>query len=355
VSTPGSDGAAASGGAAAGDPVDLARLRDYLAGQLPGGAREVTVSGFAASGSSNITAFLEVDGQRWVLRRPPVGDLLPTSHDMIREYRFVRALAGSAVPVPPTVLACTDVGVLGAPFYIAGRVDGAVLQDQIPAGYADPDQVTILSHHVIDTLAALHQIHWQPLDLPYRPGDYLQRQISRWTRQAELTPTAARLEGLPAITSWIQARCPAQAEQVIVHGDYGLHNMIIGIPPQTRINAVLDWEMATIGDPLADLAWFLSGWGRSQADGGVKNPGNVITTWDGAPRAADLLDRYERASGRTVGDWTFYEAFTMWKGAIITEGLYSQFVGGTAANPAVIRFREEVPAQVAQLRQLIGL
>ncbi len=350
MSTPGSD--ATSDRA---DPIDLARLRDYLAGQLPGGASDVSVSGFAASGSSNITAYLEVDGQHWVLRRPPVGDLLPTSHDMIREYRFVHALQGSVVPVPPTVLACITPDVIGAPFYIARRVDGAVLQNEIPDGYADPAEVAVLARHVIDTLAALHQIDWQHMDLPYRPGDYLQRQVSRWTRQADLTPTATRLDGLPAITSWIQARCPAQAEQVIVHGDYGLHNMIIGIPPQTRINAVLDWEMATIGDPLADLAWFLSGWGRSQQDGGVANPANVITTWDGAPAAAELLDRYERASGRTIADWTFYEAFTMWKGAIITEGLYSQFVEGTAANPAVIRFREQVPAQVAKLRELIGL
>ena len=337
------------------DPISLRRLTDFLARHLPGGAREVTISGFAASGSSNITAFLDVDGQRLVLRRPPVGELLPTSHDMIREYRFVRALENSAVPVPPTVLACTDPDVLGAPFYLAHRIEGAVLQDAIPAGYADPAQVTALSEHVVDTLAVLHDVRWEHLDLPYRPGDYLQRQISRWTRQLELTRTASRLPGLPAVTGWIKARCPAQTEQVIVHGDYGLHNMIIGIPPQARINAVLDWEMATIGDPLADLAWFISGWGRSQADGGVKNPANVITTWPGAPPAADLLARYEQASGRTIGDWTFYEAFTMWKGAIITEGLYSQFVHGTAANPAVIRFREEVPAQVAKLCELIGI
>jgi len=337
------------------DPIDIDRLRDYLARQLPGGARSVTISGFAVSGSSNITAYLEIDGRRCVLRRPPVGDLLPTSHDMIREYKFVHALEGSQVPVAPIVLACTDAEVIGAPFYIAQRIDGAVLQDQIPPGYADPAAITALAHHVIDTLAALHEVSWQHLDLPYRPGDYLQRQISRWTRQLELTETADRLRGLPAVTTWIKARCPAPADQVIVHGDYGLHNMIIGIPPDARIHAVLDWEMATIGDPLADLAWFLSGWGQSDSDRRVRNPANVITTWAGAPSAADLLERYERASGRTIDDWTFYQAFTMWKGAIITEGLYSQFVHGTAANPAVVRFREEVPAQVAKLRELIGI
>jgi aminoglycoside phosphotransferase (APT) family kinase protein len=341
--------AGACGGA---EPVDATRLRHYLSQCLPGGADEVAVTGFAASGSSNITAFLEVDGARLVLRRPPAGELLPTSHDMIREYRFVHALEGSAVPVPATVLACTDPTVIGAPFYIARRVDGAILQEQIPAGYADPSRLATLSHHVVDTLAALHDIHWQHMDLPYRPGAYLQRQISRWGRQLELTDTAPRLAGMPAVTNWLKAQCPADAGQVIVHGDYGLHNMIVGIPPQTRVSAVVDWELATIGDPLADLAWFLASWGP---DGGGRNAANVITTWAGAPSAADLLDRYARARGRSAGNWTFYQAFTLWKRAVMTEGLYSRYVNGTAANPAVARFREDVPRQVANLRELIGI
>lgn len=333
--------------------IDIEQLRRYLDSQVAQGVTSLAVTGFAASGSSNITAFLDADGRQWVLRRPPLGNLLPTSHDMIREYRFVHALRNSEVPVPPTVAVCTDESVIGAPFYVSERVPGSILQDVIPDGFQEPAEVARLAVVVIDTLAALHAVEWEGMDVPYRPGDYLQRQISRWLRQLELTPTASRLEGLDEVNDWIRAHQPEQAEHVIVHGDYGLHNMIIGAPPDTGINAVLDWEMATIGDPLADLAWFLSGWGRSQEDGGVKNPANVITTWPGAPSAAELLDRYERSSGRTIPNWLFYEAFSMWKGAIITEGLYSQFVEGTAANPAVIRFREEVPAQVARLCELI--
>jgi|HubBroStandDraft_2_1064218.scaffolds.fasta_scaffold01523_3 aminoglycoside phosphotransferase (APT) family kinase protein len=336
------------------EPVDVPALRRYLDSRLSGGVQHLAVTGYAVTGSSNITAFLEADGHQWVLRRPPAGDLLPTSHDMIREYRFVRALAGSAVPVPVPVLSCTDADVIGAPFYIARRVDGAVLQGAIPDGYADPACVTSLAHAVADTLAALHDVDWRGLDLPYRPGNYLTRQVSRWSRQLELTPTAPRLKGLPEVTAWIQQRLPAQAPQAIVHGDYGLHNMIVAIPPETGIRAVLDWEMATIGDPLADLAWFLVGWVSSQADGGARNPANVITTWPGAPSGDSLMARYESASGRRIDDWLFYEAFSRWKGVVIREGLYSQYVQGTAANPAVIRFREDVPAQVAILRELIG-
>lgn len=346
----GAEGDTGAGGEAG--PVDATRLREYLAQQLPGGAEEVAVTGFAASGSSNITAFLEVDGARFVLRRPPVGELLPTAHDVIREYRFVHALEGSAVPVPATVLACTDPAVLGAPFYIAHRVDGAVLQEQIPAGYADPDHVATLSCHVVDALAALHDVGWQQMDLPYRPGPYLQRQISRWSRQLELTDTAPRLAGMLAATRWLKSRCPADSEQAIVHGDYGLHNMIVGMPPDTRVRAVLDWELATVGDPLADLAWFLSTWGPG---GGARNPANAISSRAGAPPAGELLERYAHVRDRAVSNWLFYEAFSLWKRAVMTEGLYSQYVNGTAANPAVVRFRKDVPEQVEKLRELIGV
>jgi aminoglycoside phosphotransferase (APT) family kinase protein len=328
--------------------VDDRRLAAYLAARL-GHAPDLSIEGYAASGSSNVTAFLTVDGARWVLRRPPGGALLPTAHDMVREYRFVSALQGSRVPVPRAVLVCEDPDVLGAPFYIAERVDGAVLQDGVPDGFSDPAEVATLSHQSVDTLAAIHDVDWRPLDLPYRPGQYLQRQVRRWSGQLAHTPTAPRLVGLDRVTQWILAHCPEAAEETIVHGDYGLHNMIIEPPPRTRIAGVLDWEMATIGDPLADLAWFLSGWGRLDHDGSMRNPANAITLWPGAATADQLLGRYQGATGRAMDNWAFYDVFTQWKGIIIIEGLYSAHVSGSAANPAVQRFETETPRHLAQL------
>jgi aminoglycoside phosphotransferase (APT) family kinase protein len=328
--------------------IDTERLAAYLAIRL-GHRPAVTVTGYAASGSSNITAFLEVDGERWVLRRPPAGNLLPTAHDMLREYQFASALQASPVPVPRTLMACADETVLGAPFYLAERLDGAVRQDGIPDGFADPHEVAAISYLAVETLAAIHRVAWEELDLPYKPGNYLQRQLRRWGIQLARTPTAGRLTGLDRVTRWLGAHCPEGGAPTIVHGDFGLHNMILDPPPDTRILGVLDWEMATIGDPLADLAWFLSGWGQADTDGEVRNPANVITRWPGAPTAAELRSRYERVTTRAMENWQFYEVFTQWKGIIIIEGLYSAHVGGTAANPAVQRFETESPRQLAQL------
>jgi aminoglycoside phosphotransferase (APT) family kinase protein len=328
--------------------IDPERLAAYLATPL-GHAPDVTIEGYASGGSSNITAFLEVDGARWVLRRPPAGNLLPTAHDMVREFQFISALQGSAVPVPHALMVCRDESVLGAPFYLAERLDGVVLQDGIPDGFSEPSEVAAISNLAAETLAAIHAVPWRDLDLPYRPGNYLERQVRRWSGQLARTPTGSRLVGLDRVTEWLADHRPARGEETIVHGDYGLHNMIISPPPGTAIAGVLDWEMATIGDPLADLAWFLSGWGEVQDDGQVRNPANAITLWPGAPTAAELLDHYQRTSGRNMEDWAFYEVFTRWKGIIIIEGLYSAHVDGTAANPGVQRFETESPRHVAEL------
>jgi aminoglycoside phosphotransferase (APT) family kinase protein len=259
------------------------------------------------------------------------------------------------VPVARTILACEDGSVLGAPFYLAERLRGVVLQDGIPEAFRDPHVVAAVADLAVDTLAAIHGVTWKTLDVPYRPGNYLQRQIRRWTGQLELTPTASRLSGLDRVTRWIIENLPESGGSTIVHGDYGLHNMILQAPPGVRIMAVLDWEMATIGDPLADLAWFLSGWGQSQEDEGVRNPANVIATWPGAPDRFALQRRYEMATGRKIENWNFYEVFTLWKGTIITEGLYSAYVSGTAANQAVVRFETQVPEQVERLLGLISV
>jgi aminoglycoside phosphotransferase (APT) family kinase protein len=326
-------------------------LEAYLRREL-GRDDALTVTGRASSGSSNVTAFVRFGDDRLVVRRPPGGDLLPTAHDMLREARFLQAFAGTDVPVARVVATCEDTAVIGVPFYVMEQVDGIVLQ-QSEAGYLhDPDQLGRLCAAMVDVLASIHAAPWEGRGLPGRPTGYLERQVDRWTKQLSLTSSASRLVGLDEVTAWVHANVPAQAETTIVHGDFGLHNTIIG-ETEPRVAAVLDWEMATLGDPLADVVWFLQGWGV-QRRSGVGNPANYVTHWPGAWTREQMLERYATATGRSLSNEHFYRVFSTWKGIIVTEGLYAAHLEGHGTNPTNVRFETEVPSQVEVARELIG-
>jgi aminoglycoside phosphotransferase (APT) family kinase protein len=327
------------------------RLQRYLR-QALGRDDDLVIEGRALSGSSNVTAFVRFGDERLVVRRPPAGDLLPTAHDMLREVSFLRAFAGSEVPVARVLASCEDADVIGAPFYAMDRVDGIVLQQEEADYLRDPEAMSRLSAALVDVLINIHALPWQGLNLPGRPTGYLQRQVERWTKQLALTPSATRLVGLDEVTSWVQANVPSQGETTVVHGDYGLHNLILD-PRAPRIAAVLDWEMATLGDPLADVVWFLQDWGRVRKSGGVGNPANYVTHWPGAWTREQMLQRYADGTGRSLSDEHFYRVFSTWKGIIVTEGLYSAYLEGNAANPTVVRFETEVPSQVEHARSLV--
>ena len=314
--------------------------------QALGGDGPLDIRGRALSGSSNITVFVRWAGEELVLRRPPTGELLPTAHDMMREAAFLEALAGSAVPIPRLRVKCEDATVLGAPFYVMDRVEGIVAQQGEPGRLREPAMLRASCENVVDVLAALHAVDWTGLGLPGRPQGYLVRQVARWSGQLALTESARRLRRLDEVTRWVTAHVPDQRETTIVHGDYGLHNLILD-PEAPKVRAILDWEMATLGDPLADLVWFLQGWGVVKPPG-VGNPANYLTTWPGAPTRREMIERYQATTGRSVENELFYRVFSTWKGIIVTEGLYSAYLRGNAANPAVARFEAEVPAQVDQ-------
>ncbi|HEY2750234.1 phosphotransferase family protein [Phenylobacterium sp.] len=330
--------------------MNSARLEQFLRETL-GVDDPLEIEGRALSGSSNITVFIRLGDVALVLRRPPPGELLPTAHDMMREAAFLKALAGTAVPVPQLIAKCEDRSVLGAPFYVMSRVDGIVVQQEPPENLRDPAALEAACGNVVDCLAALHSIEWSGLGLPGRPHGYLERQVARWQAQLALTPSASRLPRLEVVTAWVSAHVPEQRATTIVHGDYGLHNLILD-RSEPRVRAVLDWEMATLGDPIADLIWFLQGWGVA-TEPGVGNPANYLTTWPGAPSRSAMMDRYQAQTGRAVENELFYRVFSTWKGIIVTEGLYDAFLKGEAANPAVARFETQVPAQVERARALL--
>jgi len=318
------------------------RLEAFLREAL-GRMGSLVIEGRAPSGNSNVTAFIRFGDERLVVRRPPEGELLPTSHDMMREVRFLDAFRDTAVPVATVRARCEDPAVLGAPFYVMERKDGIVLQDGEPDHLRDPEVLGRLCDETIDVLANIHSADWRDRGLPGRPTGYLARQVARWSSQLGLTPSAKRLMGLERLTDWVTAHVPADIETSIVHGDYGFHNLIIG-HDTPKVCAVLDWEMATLGDPIADLVWFLQGWGVDRNESG--NPANYVTTWPGARTREQMLERYSARTGRLLKDELFYRLFSFWKGIIVTEGLYSAYLDGRNATPLVVRFETQIPARL---------
>ena len=238
--------------------VDVAALDVFLAANVPSATGTLTVEKHVA-GFSNETFFVTKGEQRWVMRRPPRGPLLPTAHDVLREHRFISALQGKA-RVPRTIAACEDPEVIGAPFYLMERKDGHVIRDEIPEGFDAPEQRLRLGEELITALVELHAVDWQATGLKGRPSGYLQRQFKRWKSQWEATqPRTRPLPRLDEATHWFENNLPQDSGVTVVHGDYKLDNVMFA-ETDPRIIAIFDWEMATIGDPLADLGWLLCYW-----------------------------------------------------------------------------------------------
>jgi aminoglycoside phosphotransferase (APT) family kinase protein len=314
--------------------IDLARVGAWLGEPL-------VVESAATTGSSSTTLFVRVGDASAVLQHPPVGPTLPTAHDLARQHRFLCAVAASAVPVPRVLAFCEDPTVAGAPFLLTARVGGVCLMDPT-AQATDEIDAGALARHAVDILAELHAIDWSAAGLTAAPGSYLERQVGRWAEQLARTPTAARLGDLSSLRDWLLAHRPASEERVIVHGDFGFHNLLID---HDHITAVLDWELATIGDPLVDVIGLVKSWGR----GGLSpNPANeVVAEGVGALTRDEMITRYEARSGRRFADRReYYEALSLWKSVGIFEGVHARS-GGT-------RFVDEVPELVTRLRHLVG-
>jgi aminoglycoside phosphotransferase (APT) family kinase protein len=318
----------------------------YLATALADPAwSEATVT-LIAGGKSNLTYRVDSPAGSVVLRRPPLGHVLPTAHDMGREYRVMSALEGTAVPVPRMRHFCSDPEVLGQPFYVMDLVEGYVVRQRFPAGYADtePERQQVCER-LVDVLGALHQVDIEAVGLADfgRPDGYMARQVARWSKQWD----ASRLDGmeaLDALAAELTRQLPETQRHTVVHGDYRLDNTVLDPDDVGRVAAVLDWEMSTLGDPLADLGWLLYFW-LDPGDEMFRGPGGgAVTHLDGFPRRADLLQRYAERSGRDVRAVDWYAAMAGWKIAIIMEGSYRRYLGGVTDHPTFARLEEGVPA-----------
>ncbi|MDN5934116.1 MAG: phosphotransferase family protein, partial [Pseudonocardia sp.] len=310
------------------DPaVPAAPLIEWFRTAVPGVADGPLTITRISGGHSNLTyRVTDTAGTAWALRRPPTGMVLATAHDMGREWRFISALAGTPVPVAEPVALCTDDAVIGAEFYVMGFVDGDVLGDEASGHRLDPAARHAAGLDAVDVLAALHAVDPAAVGLAdlARPGRYLDRQLRRWHRQVHAS-AVPDLDVVDAVHDRLAARAAAlpPPDVRIAHGDFRLGNLAVA--PDGRVRAVFDWELATLGDPLADLGWLIASWGR---------PGDRIPATINGPSLADgwagrdeLVARYAERSGRDVSDLDVYVAFARWRSACIGAGVYSRYVG----------------------------
>ena len=343
--------------------VDEANLQRYLAGHLPGGDGQLKAERID-QGHSNLTFLVTrapstglMPAEQFVLRRPPRPPYLPTAHDVLREYRVISALAQTNFPAPRPILACADPSVLGAPFYLMQKVDGIVIRNTLPAQFSAERERAAIAEELIRTLVALHAVDYHAIGLGSlgKPEGYIARQIKRWIGQLDGARTRPT-DDLDFVSGWLQSHMPESPPGTIVHGDFRLDNVIYAAQPPAQIHAVLDWEMSTLGDPLADLGYLLSFWrehGEPQATPLPDDMGDV-TSLPGFPSRAEVAARYAALSGRKVTHLTFYIVLAIWKLAILLEGSYKRFQLGTTDDPFFALLKDGVPALARRARSLSG-
>jgi aminoglycoside phosphotransferase (APT) family kinase protein len=305
-----------------------------------------------AGGRSNLTYRLDLGPGRVVLRRPPLGHVLPTAHDMSREFRVLSALSGTDIPVPKPLANCTDPDVIGAPFYLMEFVDGAVLRTREDGEQLTPDQGRQLSERLADMLAAIHGVDIEGVGLTGfgRPEGYLARQLSRWQRQWELSNTR-EMPGYDRLVERLAAGLPADSGHTLVHGDYRLDNMLVTLGATPAVAAVVDWEMSTLGDPLADLGLSLVYW----TDPGEEDwlPAASVTTAPGFLTRAQLAAEYTRVTGRDLSRIGYYMAFGCFKLAVVLEGINARFLQHKTVGEGFEREGQAVAALIARAHDLL--
>ncbi|WP_419945849.1 phosphotransferase family protein [Candidatus Poriferisodalis sp.] len=296
-------------------------------------------------GHSNLTyRVIDAEGRRWVLRRPPLAHLLASAHDMVREHRILAALEPTPVPTPPVVGLCTDADVNGADFYVTEFVDGTVLRSVADAELLTPEARGVLSRQLVEVQAAIHSTDLEAagLDTLGRPNDYAARQIHVWRRQFNAM-TSRDLPIIERVHDELVASIPPQTEATLVHGDYRLDNCLSGT--NGELAAVLDWEISTLGDPLADFGFSLGYW--VEPGDGFSPLGHDATLAEGFWTREELVNAYGELTGRDVSAMGWFFAFADWRLACILEGVHARYVGG--AIPEIPPEVHEFPAGVVAL------
>ncbi len=309
---------------------DVGALERYMRERVEGFSGSLDVRQFRG-GQSNPTYHLTAGGREYVLRRKPPGKLLPSAHAVDREYRVITALGKTGFPVPRTFTLCVDDAVIGTAFYIMDCVHGRVITDPAIPGVT-PRERRLIYESIVDVLARLHTTDWRALSLADfgRPGNYFVRQLHRWTQQYRASETE-KIESMERLIPWLPEHIPPGDETALVHGDFRLGNVIIH-PTEPRVVAVLDWELSTLGHPLADLAYNCAWTYRVTGELDGLADTNLVEL--GIPAEQEYVAAYCRRAGRAaIADWEFCLAFAMFRLAAISQGIMGRFIVGTANDP----------------------
>lgn len=307
--------------------VNLTALATYLQSAAPDYAGRHLSAELIAGGRSNLTYFIRVDDQEFVLRRPPLGHVLETAHDMSREFRVISALHGTEVPVATPIAFCEDAEVIGAPFYLMQRVDGQVLRTKDEAMAIGSEHIPGLSFRLVDTLGRLHATDPREVGLADfgKPDGFLERQVARWSKQLAAS-RSREVDGIDELAQRLGRRLPTTQRSAVVHGDYRLDNVIVAPNEQGMwgVAAVVDWEMSTLGDPLTDIGLFCTYWAGLGSTTLV--PIDADTDAPAPfPPTSELINSYAVASGLDLEPLAWYVAFGCFKLAVILEGIHYRY------------------------------
>ncbi len=338
------------------DAFDVAAAHAWLRGRRPELPEAPPEVGQFSAGASNLTFLLRYPDQDLVLRMPPAGQKAASAHDMGREHRVQAALAPVFPQVPEMLGLCDDPSVLGAEFYVMRRVPGHIVRRRVPAELRldDPARAQALGERFVDTLADLHAVDVAAAglqDLGRGPG-YVRRQVEGWSRRFR----AARTDDVPdleRVMAWLDAQQPDDVGQVLVHNDFRLDNLVLD--DDLRVVAVLDWEMATVGDPLMDLGGALAYWVQADDDEVFQLSSRQPSRLPGMPTRAEVVQRYAARTGTAVDDWVFYEVFGLFRLAVILQQIWYRYVHGQTTNPAFEHFGLFVGYLDERCRRVAGL
>ena len=327
--------------------VDLDALTPWFAENVDGAEGKPLSAELISGGKSNLTYSVTDGAHTWVLRRPPLGHVVATAHDMGREYRVLEALGGSEVPVPRVFAQYTEDDLIGAPFYVMEAVDGVVLRSFEEIAALSEEDARRCSYALVDVLAALHSVDYKAVGLEGfgKPDGFLARNVARWGKQWEANKTR-ELSAIDELSRRINAALPESGPPTIIHGDYRLDNTMLAPGDPGQIVAVLDWEMSTLGDPLTDVALLLVYWGEGATKSSIASTRGVATV-PGFITAQEVVERYAEQSGRSVEHLDFYVAFALYKLAVILEGINARFKMGKTVGEGF----DEMDAAVVALAE----
>ena len=310
-------------------------------------------AGPIGEGHSNVTYLIQRGDERFVLRRPPRPPVPPSANDVLRESRLLQALQKTDVPTADVLAVCEDESVIGAPFYVMPFLEGHVITTEMPDQLDNPEQRRRTAFELVDALAQVHAVDWHAcgLDTFAKHTGYLERQVKRFVGLWEFSKTR-ELPLVQEVGDWLQANLPDTPQTTIVHGDYRLGNTMFELDAPARLKAIFDWEMATLGDPLADLGYMTATWSRPSEGFGTTFDLTTVTHGEGFPDRDELVERYAEQSGRSVSDLKWYQALAIWKATVFMEGNYKRAMLGNSDDPYLKAFGEGVP-QLAEAAKRI--